>query len=273
MELFVERRLRSIFIQDDIVFKEVVIIDDCSIDETRNNIINFLIENDIYTRFKIIIQFNEKNLGSPLRNFCDYFHLFSGDFIWIAEGDDFLLDKYWVRKMFNIINQTNSALAFSRIIYVDSNDVRISPKLKHAELFAFKQKEWTASKYLKNYLLYNTLLTNLSAAIFRKSEIDIDFLIEVKDTFTQSGDICLQASVLFGKTNNVVFNGATESFFLRRSNSMTNINSLAGVNKLEKEKLIIAIGKRLGLFKKSIWYLYFLKRRLAWIKIRLNKLI
>ena len=259
MEEFVEKRLNSIFSQDQTLINQVIIIDDCSFDRTQEIVLNYLEENDVCRHFDILTYFNEINIGSPLKNFCKYFDLFRGDFIWVAEGDDFVLDEDWVSKMLKLIKDNNASLAFSRITYIDSNDFRILPKLKHIKLYNFKQKKWYADIYRAKHLLSHTLLTNLSAAMFKKSDVDIEFLQDVKDTFIQSGDICLQASVLFNKSNIVVFNGETESYFLRHEKSMTVINTISGVNKLEKKRLAFFIGSRLRLVERILWNLYSIK--------------
>src|SRR5690349_21422462 len=92
---------------------EVIILDDCSTDSSRDVIERF--RNDSHISH---IVFNETNTGSPFLQWQKGIALAKGEWIWIAESDD-SADKHFLEKFVNALQgQQNIGL-----IYCDSNIV------------------------------------------------------------------------------------------------------------------------------------------------------
>ncbi len=80
---YLEQRLDSIFNQSYENF-EVIILDDCSTDSSLD-ILNLYREHPKVSNFIV----NEKNSGSPFKQWQKGLALSHGEFIWIAESDDY----------------------------------------------------------------------------------------------------------------------------------------------------------------------------------------
>ena len=79
---FLRRRLDSIFNQTYQDF-EVIILDDCSSDNSKEIIEQYRNRPQITH-----IVYNEVNSGSPFKQWAKGFDLAKGEYIWIAESDD-----------------------------------------------------------------------------------------------------------------------------------------------------------------------------------------
>ena len=81
--LYLKERIDSVLEQTYRDF-EVIILDDCSPDDSREIIETYR------TREKIAhIVYNERNSGSTFMQWQKGFDLAQGEYIWIAESDDF----------------------------------------------------------------------------------------------------------------------------------------------------------------------------------------
>lgn len=79
---YLRQRLDTIFYQTFQDF-EVIILDDCSTDNSKE----IIEEYRIYSRVSHIV-YNEKNSGSPFKQWARGFEFAQGEYIWIAESDD-----------------------------------------------------------------------------------------------------------------------------------------------------------------------------------------
>ena len=89
---FLKERIDSVLRQ---WFKdfEIIILDDCSSDNSKAVIEEFKGEDKI-----VHVEFNEKNSGSPFKQWVKGIELAKGDLIWIAESDD-LADSQFLEKI------------------------------------------------------------------------------------------------------------------------------------------------------------------------------
>lgn len=80
---FLPRRIKSILGQsfNDM---EIIILDDCSTDSSREIISQFAQQDTRITTY-----YNKSNSGSPFKQWQKGIKLARGEYIWIAESDDF----------------------------------------------------------------------------------------------------------------------------------------------------------------------------------------
>src|ERR1700686_241166 len=62
---------------------ELILLDDCSTDESRSILLEYA------TDPRVRIDFNEKNSGSTFRQWNKGVRLAHGEYVWIAESDDY----------------------------------------------------------------------------------------------------------------------------------------------------------------------------------------
>ena len=148
---------------------EIIIIDDCSSDNSRE-----IIE-DYASRYPFIsIFFNSSNSGSPFTQWDSGVNKAQGEFIWIAESDDFA-EPLFLEKALSIIDKNENL----GIVYCDSKvyDERNKKEYRVSE----KKKFFSKSKWLNDYYLngkkeiYDNLylactINNVSSVLFRKSK-------------------------------------------------------------------------------------------------------
>ncbi len=166
---FLKERIDSVIAQAYSTL-EIIILDDCSTDNSRQ-----IIEN--YRNHPAITQiiYNEVNIGSPFKQWKKGIELAAGDWIWIAESDDSCSPSFLSTAAEAIIQ--NMSLGFfysdSRIIE-KGNDERQYSLLKN---IFFQTSHWTESYSRKgidevnDFLKYNCTINNASAVVFSKNKI------------------------------------------------------------------------------------------------------
>src|SRR6266404_3431860 len=79
---FLRRRIESVMNQSFQDF-EVILLDDCSTDESRSILSEYAADP------RVKIEFNEKNSGSTFKQWNKGVRLARGEYVWIAESDDY----------------------------------------------------------------------------------------------------------------------------------------------------------------------------------------
>lgn len=165
---FLKDRFKSIRNQTYQNF-EIIILDDCSTDGSQELIMEW---ND-HKKVSHIL-FNDQNSGSPFHQWQRGIELAKGDYIWIAESDDFC-DYSFLEKVLNYKVTSGKALD---IIYAQSVDIdvdgnEIYHRIKYTE--SFEPNIWSSnfvtesSIFLKTYLKNKNVIPNASAVIFKRS--------------------------------------------------------------------------------------------------------
>lgn len=165
---YLKQRIESILNQTFSDF-ELIILDDCSTDNSRDII------DDYTSRFQNITSYyNNINSGSPFIQWDSGVNKAKGEFIWIAESDDFSSPTF-LEKTTAILNENKNI----GLVYCAS---KVFDELKKTEYFASEKKTYfSRSKWKNNY--YNTgkkeileslylvnTINNVSSVLFRKSK-------------------------------------------------------------------------------------------------------
>jgi glycosyltransferase involved in cell wall biosynthesis len=147
---------------------ELVILDDCSTDGSQS-IIEEYRNNPLVTT----IILNKKNQGSPFKQWKLGVDHAKGDWIWIAESDDYA-DVKFLEKLMNAARAHPSA----GLVYCDSNVVEGDSVL--TETFAdiknikHNTSRWNSDYFnsgvneIENYLLPDGTINNTSAVLFKR---------------------------------------------------------------------------------------------------------
>lgn len=173
---YLDQRIQSVLNQTYQDF-ELIILDDCSSDGSREVIEKYR-GNPHVTQIK----YNEENSGSTFIQWQRGFDLAKGEYIWIAESDDYA-DHSFIETLLDKFNQNPAAvLAYSGIVYVDKD----GRELKRTPLCKYEYKWWKGDEFIKHKMLIGNSIANASCAIFRREAIS-DILGEYR-TYRQVGD-------------------------------------------------------------------------------------
>ena len=172
---FLQERFESIFNQTYTNF-ELIILDDASQDGSQ------LYLSEIKDSRISHILFNDFNSGSPCSQWLKGINYSSGDYIWIAESDDFC-DKYFLENLLTIAIKGYD-LVYCRSLSVNSKSEVIDSLFWPDGLdFSKWKSDYTNSGMdeIMESMVYRNTIPNASSCIFKqKNFIFPDFLSELK---------------------------------------------------------------------------------------------
>jgi glycosyltransferase involved in cell wall biosynthesis len=158
---FLRRRIESVLRQTYQDF-EVILLDDCSTDESRS------ILSDYANDPRVTTEFNTVNSGSTFKQWNKGVRLARGEYVWIAESDDYA-DERLLEKLVPLLDaEPNMVLAYCKSWRVREDDQIIGTSPHQDE------KRWRADfradgrEECRNYLIRGCTIPNASAALFRR---------------------------------------------------------------------------------------------------------
>lgn len=223
---YLPQRLQSIF-QQTYSNYEVILLDDASTDASMELINSYKAHSKVAR-----IVCNEKNSGSPFRQWELGLSLAKGDYIWIAESDDWADETLLSKLMAVLLKDDTIQLAYCAS-YRAEQDGRLIGRHNWAD--GLDKKRWQESyindgiEELKNYLQFRNTIPNASAVVFKKSAVSSTSFYT---NFRYSGDWALWSSIL--KQGKIAYVAEPLNYFRRGSQSTT-----LSIQQLEKEALKI----------------------------------
>lgn len=169
---FLKQRLDSVFNQTFSSF-EVIVLDDCSIDDSMRVI-------DAYREKKELMEVikNDLNGGSSVKQWQKGFKKAKGEWIWIAESDDFS-DLGFLESMMNFsFKNPECGVLYCQTVDVDVNGNRIQSRLEYTKIF--NPNKWensfkaSSDEFLTQFMKVKNVIPNASAVIFKKELIDFE---------------------------------------------------------------------------------------------------
>lgn len=165
---FLTQRIESIILQSYTDY-ELIILDDASSDDSHN-VIKRYANNSKVTR----VVYNTENSGSPFAQWKCGVDLASGEYIWIAESDDWA-ETTFLEKLVSILdNNPKIGLVYSdSIVHGENAETTTFSKLNNA----FDQSKKWSSKYSTTghkeleKMAYFCTINNVSAVLFRKEAL------------------------------------------------------------------------------------------------------
>jgi len=193
---FLKQRIDSVLNQTYQDF-EVIILDDCSTDNSVQVI-------EAYRGHPKIshIVINGQNSGSPFLQWKKGIQLAKGEWIWMAESDDWCEPNFLEELTSKIKDETS--ILFCQSIFIDENGKRIFQSKwpsDHEEIYG--------SDFISGYLTKGCYIVNASMCIFRKKYFD-----EVSSDFTKYkfiGDWVLWHKM--ASKGNVIVSGKQLNYF------------------------------------------------------------
>jgi glycosyltransferase involved in cell wall biosynthesis len=242
---YLEQRMESILSQTYQDF-EIIILDDCSADDSQKIIEQYRSNPKVST-----IDYNEKNSGSVFGQWTKGIRLAKGEFIWIAESDDWCENNLLEILVKGTEENPGCTLAFAQSYCVDENGIVLW--YTHFNHLAACMD---GKKYVSDYMLRRNAIVNASMAIFKKEYFDRvsnDFL-----SFRFSGDwlFWIEMAML----GDVFITGRYLNYFRYHSKNSTTKANRTGYGYAENIKVLSVLKSKNMIsdfdFKQSFGRLY-----------------
>jgi glycosyltransferase involved in cell wall biosynthesis len=164
---FLQQRIESILSQTYQDF-ELILLDDASTDNSRDVLSQYL------TDPRIQSDFNQTNSGSPFKQWNKGLNLAQGEYIWIAESDDYA-DPALLEKLVRVLDQHPSVgLAYCQSWEVDEQNTMLSTRQYWTN--DLNPDRWcqdfisSGAEECRNYLIFKNTIPNASAVLFRANQ-------------------------------------------------------------------------------------------------------
>lgn len=218
---YLRQRLDSIFNQTFQDF-EVIILDDCSTDNSKEIIEEYRNRPQVSH-----VVYNETNSGSPFKQWAKGFDLAQGEYIWIAESDDWA-DEYFLEIQVPIM-QSNPNLSLSTVnsIWHYPNHEEHSKKYKLNEIV-------NGIDLLENKLIYNCCIYNASSVLLRRSKLHL--IPTDYQKFKSSGDYLFWIHLC--EVGNVNFETKELNHYRIHKKNTSTIASNNGVASKENQEIL-----------------------------------
>jgi len=153
---YLRQRLDSIFNQTFQDF-EVIILDDCSTDKSKEIIEEYRNRPQVSH-----IVYNETNSGSPFKQWAKGFDSAQGEYIWIAESDDWA-EVSFLKELTSKMEQNVSMVFCNTFIVTNSQKQILHPSLTSFEM--------DGKNFISKYLSFENIPYNASSILFKKSNL------------------------------------------------------------------------------------------------------
>jgi glycosyltransferase involved in cell wall biosynthesis len=165
-EKYLKERLESIFNQTYSNF-EVILLDDCSTDNSKK-VLSEYSENSKVSHYI----FNETNSGNTFIQWNKGIFLAKGDYIWIAESDDFCELNFLEELIQPLIKDDEIVLSYCQSKRVDEFSTHTGNWLNHTasldKTFFLKNFILNGNEFIERFLIYRNVIPNASGVVFRK---------------------------------------------------------------------------------------------------------
>lgn len=185
---FMYQRIYSILRQNYKLY-ELIILDDCSKDNSKEVIDDICNNLKDYINIKSV--YNTTNSGSAFKQWKKGMKLATGDYVWIAEADDYCEAKLLRTLVKPIKKDKNIMISYSDTAFIDTFGNIILKSIK-PEIDIQKSGHWDKSYInngldeIKNYSYLNCTIANVSSAIIKNG--DYEEYLKMSGEFKQAGD-------------------------------------------------------------------------------------
>jgi len=223
-ERFLTQRIESVLNQTFQDF-ELIILDDCSTDNSRSIIEKFRNHKKVSKIF-----YNSVNSGSTFRQWEKGIALAAGELIWIAESDDYASPEFLDTLIRPFLNYPEVAISFCRSVNVDENNNIIGLTLHADKLDPVK---WTHDYIedgrveISKYLKFRNTIPNASAVLF-KNPNNLNAVLSTDMRFT--GDWLFWKNILKENNNKIAYSQNPLNFFREHSNTTRSIKKSINID-------------------------------------------
>ena len=154
---FLRQRIESVLNQSFQDF-EVILLDDCSSDNSREVIESYRSD----PRVKQIV-YNERNGGSAFAQWVKGISLAHGEWVWIAESDDWADPDFLERMMSAVSENPSCGLAYSWSYRTDDKG-QLLWEVPDNDRVVFHP----GGQFIREKLVFSNVIVNVSSCIFKK---------------------------------------------------------------------------------------------------------
>ena len=211
---------------------EVILLDDCSTDRS----IDILLSYKDHPKVSQVV-LNAKNSGSTFKQWSRGFELADGDFIWIAESDDWCEPTLLETLVKPLLEDKTIVLSFCQSLLVtDEGEIIFKTESKKIEQCLIGRDFVTSSMF------GDTILVNAGMAVFRKSSlVNIDILYK---SMKSAGDWMFWVNMAL--TGNVFISGKYLNYFRRHTNTVSSNAIVSGLDIKEGNNVFQFVLKHLN---------------------------
>jgi len=227
---YLQQRIDSVLNQtfQDI---EVIILDDCSTDDSKEIIEQYRNHPKVSS-----IIYNESNSGTTFKQWNKGFGIATGEYIWIAESDDWADSKFLETLIPEIEKDKQIGLIFCDSYLVEQNgEIRNTPVNSNLEGYYNKGKQ----EIIKNFI-DGTAINNVSAVVFRKEKVFEAGL--APENFKLAGDWFFYVKLLL--ISDICFIAAKLNYFRQHQQSVRHQTSWFRLN-YEKLQILYTLSSAL----------------------------
>jgi len=234
---FLGRRLESVLGQTYRDF-ELIYLDDASTDDSAAVFARFAAD----PRVRAVL--NERNGGSPFKQWNKGVREARGEYVWIAEADDFA-DPRLLEVLVDRLDQNpNVGVAYCQSLTVDEHD---AVQFNVAETVAHLDPRRWAADFIndgrdecRRTLIFQCTIPNASAVLFRREVYERAGYAD--ESLRLAGDWMLWARMLL--LSDVAFVAEPLNRFRKHSGSVTHRSELEGTDILERCQVVRWIAAR-----------------------------
>ncbi len=185
---FMYQRIYSILSQNYKIY-ELIILDDKSSDDSKK--VMDEIESKIKKYVNVRTIYNKENSGSAFKQWRKGFEEAKGDYVWIAEADDYCESNLLKNLIKPIKKDKNIRISYADTAFTDGDGNIIINTIK-PEIDILKTGHWDKSYVndgldeITNYSYLNNTIANVSSCIIKKD--DYSEIFEEAGKYKQAGD-------------------------------------------------------------------------------------
>ena len=219
--LYLFQRIYSILYQTYKI-SEIIILDDCSTDDSRYVIEKMVKSLCEYIPIKAI--YNSKNSGVVFKQWEKGFQESNSDYVWIAEADDYCDKNLLKNIMMPCLSDDDVYLSYANTAYINSTG-NIILKSIIPEIDILKSGHWNKSfvslglEEIKNYAYLNCTIANVSSVVFKNSNYSDFFKQSIE--FKQAGDWLFYLNVM--SKGKIAYTNIPLNYYRLHGNNVTSI--------------------------------------------------
>lgn len=183
---YLEKRLQSILNQ---TFQEIeiILLDDASTDNSKNIL-------EKYSNHPKVSHFieNTQNSGSTFLQWNRGIALAKGDFVWIAESDDYCENDFLEKLIHYHYNNPDIALSFCQSFRMNAEGVVTGSwkdQTNHFPNDPFKNDFiMDGNRFIELFLIHKNVIPNVSAVVFKKNDLKKILLFPVLSIMKYNAD-------------------------------------------------------------------------------------
>lgn len=205
---YLRQRLETVYNQTYKNF-EVILLDDCSTDNSRDILNEFYEKHRDNTR----VIFNEKNSGSVFKQWQKGIDEARGNLIWIAESDDYSSENF-LEELIPAFIDESVQLAFARSDFIQDGEKIFSTENYLSDVPAFdwsKSFSVTAANFVACGMGIKNIIPNVSSAVFKKPLKIHEEVLKLWQDMKLCGDWLFYLDIMKGGT--IYYTPTTTNFY------------------------------------------------------------